>query len=72
MALTFLYATAFKVMFTVLPRLGVVGNSAIMNVEPIFALVLAWALLGQTIAPVQVGGGLLVVATAMWLGLRRR
>jgi drug/metabolite transporter (DMT)-like permease len=70
--LTALYGTAFTIMFTVLPRLGVVGNSAIMNVEPIFALVLAWAVLGQSIAPVQVAGGLLVVATVMWLGLRRR
>jgi drug/metabolite transporter (DMT)-like permease len=70
-ALTFLYGTAFTILFTVLPRLGVVGNSAIMNVEPIFALVLAWALLGQTIAFIQVLGGLLVVATVMWLGLRR-
>ncbi len=70
-ALTALYGTAFTIMFTVLPRLGVVGNSAIMNVEPIFALVLAWALLGQTIAPLQVAGGLLVVATVVWLGLRR-
>ena len=70
--LTVLYGTAFRLLFTVLPRLGVVGNSAIMNVEPIFALVLAWALLGQTIAPVQVAGGLLVVTTVMWLGLRRR
>ena len=69
--LSVLYGTAFTVLFTVLPRLGVVGNSAIMNVEPIFALVLAWAVLGQTIAPVQVAGGLLVVATVMWLGLRR-
>lgn len=71
-ALTFLYGTAFTVMFTVLPRLGVVGNSAIMNVEPVFALVLAWLILGQTIAPVQVAGALLVVGTVMWLGLRRR
>jgi drug/metabolite transporter (DMT)-like permease len=70
--LTVLYGTAFTIMFTVLPRLGVVGNSAIMNVEPIFALVLAWALLDQSIAPVQIAGGLLVVATVMWLGLRRR
>lgn len=69
--LTLLYGTGFTVMFTVLPKLGVVGNSAIMNVEPIFALVLAWALLGQTIAPMQVVGGLLVVATVMALGLRR-
>jgi drug/metabolite transporter (DMT)-like permease len=71
LALTVLYGTAFTLMFTVLPRLGVVGNSAIMNVEPIFALVLAWALLGQRIAPMQVVGGLLVVATVMWLGLRK-
>jgi drug/metabolite transporter (DMT)-like permease len=69
--LTLLYGTGFTIMFTVLPKLGVVGNSAIMNVEPIFALVLAWALLGQTIAPMQVAGGLLVVATVMGLGLRR-
>jgi drug/metabolite transporter (DMT)-like permease len=70
-ALTLLYGTAFTIMFTVLPRLGVVGNSAIMNVEPVFALVLAWALLGQAIAPMQVGGAVLVVATVVWLGLRR-
>ncbi|MBX3610579.1 MAG: DMT family transporter [Hydrogenophaga sp.] len=70
--LTFLYGTAFTIMFTVLPRLGVVGNSAIMNIEPIFALVLAWVFLGQSIAAIQVAGGLIVVATVMWLGLRKR
>ena len=69
--LTLLYGTAFTILFTVLPRLGVVGGSAIMNVEPVFALVLAWALLGQAIAPVQVGGALVVVGTVIWLGLRR-
>jgi drug/metabolite transporter (DMT)-like permease len=71
LGLTVLYGTAFTIMFTVLPKLGVVGNSAIMNIEPIFALVLAWAILGQSIAVVQVAGGLLVVATVMWLGLRK-
>jgi drug/metabolite transporter (DMT)-like permease len=71
-ALTFLYGTAFTIMFTVLPRLGVVGNSAIMNVEPVFALVLAWLVLGQAIAPVQVAGALLVVGAVMALGLRKR
>jgi drug/metabolite transporter (DMT)-like permease len=55
----------------VLPRLGVVGNSAIMNVEPVFALVLAWALLGQAIAAIQVLGALIVVGTVILLGLRR-
>ena len=71
-ALTFLYGTAFTVMFTVLPRLGVVGNSAIMNVEPVFALVLAWMILGQAIAPVQVLGALVVVGAVMVLGMRKR
>ena len=71
-ALTLLYGTAFTMMFTVLPRLGVVGNSAIMNVEPVFALMLAWPILGQAIAPVQVVGALLVVGAVMALGLRRR
>ncbi len=70
-ALTFLYGTAFTIMFTVLPKLGVAGNSAIMNVEPVFALVLAWLVLGQTIAPVQVVGALLVVGAVMVLGLRK-
>ena len=70
--LTFLYGTAFTILFTVLPRLGVVGNSAIMNVEPVFALVLAWALLDQAIAPIQLVGAVLVVGTVIWLGLRKR
>ncbi len=71
-ALTFLYGTAFTIMFTVLPKLGVAGNSAIMNVEPVCAMVLAWLLLGQTIAPMQVAGALLVVGTVMALGLRKQ
>ncbi len=70
--LTLLYGSGITLLFTVLPRLGVVGNSAIMNVEPVFALVLAWLILGQAIAPSQVVGALLVVATVMWLGLRRK
>lgn len=64
--LTFLYGTAFTIMFAVLPKLGVVGNSAIMNVEPLFAPVLAWLILGQVTAPVQVAGAV------VGLGSRRR
>ena len=72
LALTALYGTAFTIMFTVLPKLGVVGNSAIMNVEPVFALVLAWAVLGQSIALVQILGAVVVVGAVMGLGLRKR
>ena len=39
--LTVLYGTAFTIMFTLLPRLGVVGSSPILNVEPVAAMVLA-------------------------------
>ncbi len=70
-SLTLFYGTGITILFTVLPRLGVVGNSAIMNVEPVFALILAWLVLGQTIAPSQVSGALIVVATVVWLGLLR-
>ena len=70
--LTLCYGTAFTIMFTLLPKLGVVGSSPIMNVEPVAALVLAWALLGQSIAPVQVAGALVVVGAVMALGLRKR
>jgi drug/metabolite transporter (DMT)-like permease len=66
--LTLLYGTGFTVMFTLLPKLGVVGNSPILNVEPVAALVMAWALLGQVIAPVQVAGALLVVGAVVALG----
>jgi len=71
-ALSILYGTGFTIMFTVLPRLGVVGNSAIMNVEPIFALILAWLILGQSIAWVQVLGACIVVGTVIKIGLRKQ
>ncbi|MGA1586397.1 MAG: DMT family transporter [Burkholderiaceae bacterium] len=70
--LTVMYGTAFTLMFVVLPKLGVVGNSAIMNVEPIFSLLLAWLLLGQVVGGTQVLGALLVVGSVMFLGLRKR
>jgi len=70
--LTVLYGTGITVLLAVLPRLGVVGNSPILNIEPVVALMLAWLLLGQTIAPIQIAGGLIVVATVMALGLRKR
>ena len=71
-ALSLLYGTAFTILFTLLPKLGVVGNSPILNVEPIAALLLAWLMLGQAIAASQVFGAFLVVAAVMALGLRRR
>jgi drug/metabolite transporter (DMT)-like permease len=70
-ALSALYGTALTSMFVVLPKLGVVGNAPILNVEPVAALVMAWAVLGQRIAPIQVVGALVVVGAVMALGFRR-
>lgn len=70
--LTVLYGTGITLLFTVLPRLGVVGHSPVLNVEPVFALVLGWLILGQAVALLQVLGALIVVGAVMGLGLRRR
>ena len=66
-----LYGTGITLLFTVLPRLGVVGHSAVMNVEPVFALAIAYLVLGQSVAPVQIVGALVVVGAVVWLGTRR-
>jgi drug/metabolite transporter (DMT)-like permease len=71
-ALTVLYGTAFTTLFTILPKLGVVGNSPILNVEPVAALAMAWLILDQRVAPIQLVGALIVVGAVMALGLRRR
>jgi drug/metabolite transporter (DMT)-like permease len=70
-ALTLLYGSGFTLMFVVLPRLGAVGNSPILNVEPVAVLGMAWLVLDQRVAPVQILGSLIVVAAVMSLGLRR-
>jgi drug/metabolite transporter (DMT)-like permease len=49
----------------------VVGNSAILNLEPIFALVMAWLILSQSISSVQMVGALIVVGVVIRLGMRK-
>lgn len=71
-ALTALYGTAFTAVFTLLPKLGAVSNSPILNIEPVAALVFGWLILGQMVSPLQWLGALIVVGAVMALGLRRR
>jgi drug/metabolite transporter (DMT)-like permease len=59
--LTFFYGTAITSLFVVLPRLGAVNNAPLLNFEPIAVLFLAWAILGQEVAPIQILGALIVV-----------
>ena len=66
--LTVFYGTAITSLFVVLPKLGAVNNMAILNFEPIAVLGIAWLLLGQSVAPAQVLGALIVVGAIMWMG----
>lgn len=70
--LTVVYGAAITSLFTVLPRLGAVNNAAIMNFEPVAALVLGWAVLGQRLGPAQLAGGAIVIAAILLLTWRPR
>ena len=69
--LTVLYGSAITAIFTVVPRLGAASNTAALNFEPIAALALAWVFLGQSVAPRQLVGALIVVAAVILIGTRR-
>lgn len=70
--LTVFYGTAITSLFVVLPRLGAVNNMAVLNFEPIAVLGLAWAILGQAVAPLQVAGAFIVVGAIVWMGAGKR
>lgn len=70
--LTAFYGTAITAMFVLLPRLGMVNNAAILNFEPIAVLGIAWMVLGQAVAPLQVLGAFIVVGAIMWMGAGRK
>ena len=70
--LTLLYGTAITSLFVVLPRLGAVNNAALLNVEPLAALAMAWLVLDQRIAASQIAGGVVVIAAIIVLSTGRR
>ena len=71
--LTLLYGAAITSLFVVLPKLGGGATSTIaLNFEPIAALGIAWVVLGQAVAPLQVLGAFVVVGAIAWLGAIRR
>lgn len=70
--LTVFYGTAITSLFILLPKLGTVNNAALLNFEPIAALLLAWALLGQAIAPIQLVGVLVVIAAIVMISGGKR
>ena len=71
-ALTLLYGIAITAVFVLLPRLGAVNNAAVLNFEPIAVLALAWPILGQAVAPLQIAGAFIVVGAIAWMGSASR
>jgi drug/metabolite transporter (DMT)-like permease len=70
--LTVLYGAAITWLFMVLPRLRSAASTIALNFEPIAALAIAWLVLGQAVAPLQVVGAFLVIGAIAWLSLAKR
>jgi drug/metabolite transporter (DMT)-like permease len=69
--LTVLYGSAITSIFSVVPRLAAPSNTAALNFEPIAALGMGWAILGQSVAPRQLVGALIVVGAVILIGTKR-
>jgi drug/metabolite transporter (DMT)-like permease len=70
--LTLFYGTAITSTFVLLPKLGAVNNAAVLNFEPIAVLGLAWLILDQSVAPLQILGAFIVVGSIIWMGTAKK
>ena len=69
--LTVLYGAAITSLFIVLPHLGAANFAVVLNFEPISVLFLAWAILGQTVSPLQILGAYIVIGAITLPAMRR-
>ena len=53
--------------FGALKRIGPAVASIASTLEPVVTVALAWIVLGESLAPVQIAGGALVLGSAAWL-----
>ncbi|MDW8467923.1 MAG: DMT family transporter [Burkholderiales bacterium] len=68
--LTLLYGGAMIAFFAVLPRVDALNTSFALNFEPVAVLAIAWVVLDQALAPVQILG-MAVVLGAIVVGARK-
>lgn len=71
-SLATLYGTASTMLFVLVPRLNMARNAPVMNLEPVASLLLGFLILGQTLAPIQLLGGAVVLSGIVWLSLMRQ
>jgi drug/metabolite transporter (DMT)-like permease len=53
--------------FAGLKRVGPAVASIASTLEPVVTVALAWLILGESLAPIQIAGGVLVLGSAAWL-----
>lgn len=58
---------AILAFFAGLKRVGPAVASIVSTLEPVVTVALAWIVLGETLAPIQLFGGAMVLASAIWL-----
>jgi drug/metabolite transporter (DMT)-like permease len=61
-------ASAFALMFAGLRRLGPAPTAIVLTLEALFAIVLAGIFLGEALGPLQIVGGLAILAATVLIG----
>lgn len=59
------YAVGIIALFLLLPRIGAVQASVVLNLEPVAVALIAWLALGEALTPLQMAGAVIVVATVI-------
>ena len=67
-----LYAIAIISFFVFMPRFGMLDNAAVMNFEPVAALIMGALILDQTITPIQMLGVVLVLMAMVGFAIQKR
>jgi len=67
-----LYAIGLVALFTSATRIGPLRTGLAMNLEPIVAIGGSWLLLGQGLTPLQLAGGVLVIAGVIGAQMSKR
>jgi drug/metabolite transporter (DMT)-like permease len=70
--LTLFYGSSITALFVLQPRMRSTSDVSVLNFEPVAVLFLAWAILGQSLAPVQLAGALLVIGCIVAIGTAKR
>lgn len=69
--LSIFYGSAFIVLWGLMPRLQLQKYAAVMNFEPVAALVLGWLILGQSLQSSQILGAALVICGLVLLSIKK-